>query len=139
MAVRDEGNYEVGYGRPPKQTRFKPGQSGNPNGRRKKVKGSGELLQEVLNSTVIITEKGVQRRVSHQMVVFKVLVANAMKGQARASAQLFKLMQTYGMLDRLPRELNEMVIKFVGANSEKEYASVEEMLVDEGRNVSKVR
>ena len=26
----DEPDYEVGYGRPPKATRFKPGQSGNP-------------------------------------------------------------------------------------------------------------
>ena len=27
--------YEVGYGKPPKDTRFKPGQSGNPSGRPK--------------------------------------------------------------------------------------------------------
>ena len=25
--------YEVGYGKPPKQSQFQPGQSGNPNGR----------------------------------------------------------------------------------------------------------
>lgn len=28
--------YEVGYGRPPKATQFKPGQSGNPKGRPRK-------------------------------------------------------------------------------------------------------
>ena len=28
-----EGDYEVGYGKPPKHSRFKPGQSGNPKGR----------------------------------------------------------------------------------------------------------
>ena len=31
--------YEVGYGKPPKATRFKPGKSGNPGGR---PKGSGK-------------------------------------------------------------------------------------------------
>jgi hypothetical protein len=30
-----ERNYEVGYGKPPKHTQFKKGQSGNPKGRRK--------------------------------------------------------------------------------------------------------
>ena len=29
----DETDYEVGYGKPPKHTQFKRGQSGNPNGR----------------------------------------------------------------------------------------------------------
>ena len=29
---KPDGNYEVGYGRPPKHTRYKPGQSGNPAG-----------------------------------------------------------------------------------------------------------
>jgi hypothetical protein len=29
----DDPPYQVGYGRPPKSTQFKPGQSGNPRGR----------------------------------------------------------------------------------------------------------
>ena len=33
-----EGNHEVGYGKPPKHTRFKPGQSGNSKGRPKGVR-----------------------------------------------------------------------------------------------------
>ena len=32
---KDKRDYEIGYGKPPKQTRFKPGQSGNPRGRPK--------------------------------------------------------------------------------------------------------
>jgi len=30
--------YEIGYGNPPKHTRFRPGRSGNPAGRRKGVR-----------------------------------------------------------------------------------------------------
>ena len=33
-----ENGYEVGYGRPPKDSQFRPGQSGNPAGRRKGVR-----------------------------------------------------------------------------------------------------
>ena len=34
----DQIGYEVGYGRPPQHTQFRPGQSGNPAGRRKGVR-----------------------------------------------------------------------------------------------------
>jgi hypothetical protein len=33
MPRDNEGDYEVGYGKPPRDTRFKRGQSGNPRGR----------------------------------------------------------------------------------------------------------
>ncbi len=32
---KSPSGYQVGYGKPPAQTRFKQGQSGNPNGRPK--------------------------------------------------------------------------------------------------------
>jgi hypothetical protein len=39
------GKYEVGYGKPPKDTQFKPGQSGNPKGYKKHVKSLKTLRQ----------------------------------------------------------------------------------------------
>jgi hypothetical protein len=38
MAKHTKNDVEVGYGKPPKGTRFKKGQSGNPSGRPKKGK-----------------------------------------------------------------------------------------------------
>lgn len=38
-AIPDRKPYQVGHGKPPEATRFKPGQSGNPKGR---PKGSGK-------------------------------------------------------------------------------------------------
>jgi hypothetical protein len=37
-AKGDSGDYQVGYGKPPKHTQFKPGKSGNPQGRPKGTK-----------------------------------------------------------------------------------------------------
>ena len=35
--MENNKNYEIGYGKPPKNTRFTKGRSGNPAGRKKKV------------------------------------------------------------------------------------------------------
>ena len=41
-------SYEVGYGRPPKQSQFKRGQSGNPSGTRRKTSSIAEDLRPPL-------------------------------------------------------------------------------------------
>ncbi len=41
-------NYDVGYGRPPKQFRFQPGQSGNPSGINRKTSSIAADLREPL-------------------------------------------------------------------------------------------
>ena len=40
--------YEVGYGRPPKATRFKPGKSGNPGGRPEGLRASKSRIADVV-------------------------------------------------------------------------------------------
>ena len=44
-----ERDYEVGYGKPPRHTRFTKGQSGNPRGRPPGAKNLKTLLSEALN------------------------------------------------------------------------------------------
>lgn len=49
------GDYEVGYGKPPKGSQWKPGQSGNPKGRRKNrndfLREAAEILSEPVKAT----------------------------------------------------------------------------------------
>lgn len=45
----DGDDEDVGYGKPPKRTRFKPGQSGNPKGRPKRAKGKHQLLVDAID------------------------------------------------------------------------------------------
>jgi len=44
--TRPDVAYEVGYGKPPKQTRFAAGKSGNPKGRPKGAKNKRPLLNK---------------------------------------------------------------------------------------------
>ncbi len=85
------GDYEVGYKNPPKQTRFKKGQSGNPNGRPKGTKDLKAELMEELQELILVTEGGSRRTVSKQRAMLKSLTAKAVQGDARAATILVNL------------------------------------------------
>jgi hypothetical protein len=87
MADRD---YPVGFGRPPRHTRFKPGESGNPHGRPKGAKNIATALEQELNAQVTITERGKRRRVSKRTLIAKRLVNGAAEGEMKAMAVLFQ-------------------------------------------------
>ena len=57
MSTNDKGgkpeNYIVGYGKPPDHTQFKPGQSGNPHGRRKGSKNYRTIVGEIMSCLIL--------------------------------------------------------------------------------------
>ena len=53
-----------GWGRPPKLTRWKPGQSGNPKGRPRPKKNQSTFLQETLERKLQIEERGEVRTIT---------------------------------------------------------------------------
>jgi hypothetical protein len=94
MPRDDEGDYEVGYGKPPHHTRFKTGQSGNPRGRPSGAKNLSTLLNEALNEpVVVVTENGGRKRISKRQASFKQLVNEAAKGNWRALKLLVDILQ----------------------------------------------
>jgi hypothetical protein len=72
--------YEVGYGRPPVHTRFKPGQSGNPKGRPKGSKSPKAVLEEVLARPITIIEGGRRRTIKQVEAILMALAAKALRG-----------------------------------------------------------
>lgn len=74
---------KVGYAQPPKDTQFKPGQSGNPAGRPKGRRNFKTELFEELNETVEITERGVKKKVTIQRALIKTLLAKAAAGHEK--------------------------------------------------------
>jgi hypothetical protein len=81
----------VGYRKPPMATRFKPGVSGNPNGRRKGSKNLKTLIKEALTAKVVIQEGSKSRQVSKFEGVILRQLQNALKGNDRAAMAVFKM------------------------------------------------
>jgi hypothetical protein len=84
-------NHKVGYGHPPESTRFKKGQSGNPQGRPKGSLNLFTLLVRTLREKVIITENGKRKTVTKFHAVIKQLVNKAASGDLRALHELLIL------------------------------------------------
>jgi Family of unknown function (DUF5681) len=108
-----KGDYEVGYGRPPKATRFKPGRSGNPRGRPRQSQNGRTLLQQELDEVVLVNEGGIPRRMSKRQAFFKTLVNRALKERGSADL-LMKTMERYDLL-KLEQVPTCMRIEFVRA------------------------
>jgi len=85
-------DYEVGFGRPPRHTQFKPGESGNPKGRPKGTKNLATDLSEELAEKIVVNEGGKQLKISKQRAMIKSLLAKALKGDTRAATVLLKLL-----------------------------------------------
>lgn len=90
MTDRDEDN-AVGYGKPPKEYRFKKGQSGNPKGRPKGSLNFDNDVDDILRQPMTISENGDARTVSSQKAALLRLRTKALKGDPRALDRLLTL------------------------------------------------
>ena len=84
-------DYEIGKGRPPKSTQFKPGQSGNPKGRPKGKRNFATELEEILTAPVPISENGRRRKVTSRMAALMKLRKKALEGDGRALDRYLEL------------------------------------------------
>ena len=94
-----DGDYEVGYGRPPKATRFRPGRSGNPKGRPKAVQRPADILRKRLNRTVVVQEHGQKRRMTFWEVILGGVVNDAARRDPKAIQMLLSLMRQLNLAE----------------------------------------
>ena len=93
MTYDDERDYEVGYGKPPRHTRFELGRSGNPQGRPGGSKNLLTLLNEALKEPVIVVENGRRRKITKRQAIITQLVNQSAKADWRATKILLDILQ----------------------------------------------
>lgn len=98
-----QGSYDVGYGKRPTETRFRPGQSGNPRGRPKGWKNqratlSTERLKDIILEeayrTIKVNDGDRQVSVPMAQAIVRSLAVGAAKGNTRAERLFAELLAT---------------------------------------------
>lgn len=99
-------DYDVGYRKPPKHTRFRKGRSGNPSGRPKEARNLKTELEEELQELISVKEGGVPLIITKQRAMLKRLTAGAVQGDTKAATLLINMINRLLHEDE-PEELSE--------------------------------
>jgi len=94
--------YEVGFGKPPAASRFRPGQSGNPKGRPKQHRNLRTELEATLAQMVTIRVGDHTRKVTKLTALTQSVANSALKGDAKALSALIVLMRACGLIEPAP-------------------------------------
>jgi Family of unknown function (DUF5681) len=89
--LSNNDDYEVGYRKPPKASRWRKGQSGNRRGRRKSTRNFKTELTDELGEIISIRERGVARKITKQRALIKAMTAKAVQGDPRAANILINM------------------------------------------------
>jgi hypothetical protein len=112
-----DGDYKVGYRKPPKTHQFTPGQSGNPRGRPKGSKNLAADLREELSERIPVVENGKPRTLTKQRALLKAQVAKAISGDVRAAQTIVNMVAAYftdnaeSQTDKPPSPEDEEIIR----------------------------
>lgn len=90
---KPSSDYEVGFGKPPLHTRFKPGQSGNPKGRKKKSETMNDVVRRVFEEKVKIRDANGSRSVPALEVLVRCLKREAINGKVASAKTLMPLVR----------------------------------------------
>lgn len=88
-----QADYEVGFGKPPRETQFKKGQSGNPTGRPRQARALKTDLLDILDIEVAVSLPSGPERMTMQRAMTLSLGAKAAKGDVRAAQAIIKLIE----------------------------------------------
>lgn len=102
MSIKDkkanDDTYQVGYGRPPKQSQFKPGQSGNRKGRPRKRESLRSIIRKLGEETASISTENGEIKMTYTEWILRAVRQRAMKGDNRATSIFVQLwLDAHGM------------------------------------------
>src|SRR5882757_10680505 len=82
---------QVGYRKPPRHSRFRKGQSGNPRGRPKGSQSAARLARSILNEKIVIRENGERRWITRREAMLKQLANKGIMGDLRSIREVLNL------------------------------------------------
>jgi hypothetical protein len=92
--MRDDDS--IGYGHPPKHTRFKKGQSGNPNGRPKGSMNLAAIMKRELSQRVVVTMNGHRKTITKGEAALCQLTNKAASGDPKALLVMVQIERIFG-------------------------------------------
>jgi uncharacterized protein DUF5681 len=131
MTREDDDDDRVGYGKPPKRTRFRPGQSGNPRGRSRAVdfKDWENPIQKYMLEPMTVTIKGKKEKVPVVDALIKTAIRRALEG---CTKHLKVLLDGSGGLKALIQEQKRQKTKADEELIEQARRELDKWLPDEG-------
>lgn len=131
MAKKSE--YTVGYGKPPKSGQFQKGQSGNPKGRPKGRKAIMTIAEDVLRKKITVKEGGKTKRICKVEGVFSQVTNDALRGDARATDQVLKLVNALSMVSAQTEPQDDGTLPDEAANAAliRDYLALIDISLDE--------
>jgi hypothetical protein len=87
---------KTGYRRPPTESQFKKGVSGNPKGRPKGSSNFKTLLEKELAQKIVVTENGRRKSLTRLQAVVKRLVAGGLQGDQKQLLALVEVLRRMG-------------------------------------------
>ena len=91
------GDYEVGYGKPPVAGRFKPGQSGNPRGRKKGALDTKTYYEQAASAKVSVKVGNREVRMTKIEAAIHQTINKAAKGDLRALVHTLEELKRLGI------------------------------------------
>lgn len=85
--------YELGFAKPPKNSQFKKGQSGNPKGRPKGSVNTMKLIETELDEKIYVKEGNKQITLTKQQAIIKQIINKALKGDTKSSLFMVDVMK----------------------------------------------
>ena len=99
---------EVGYGKPPRQHQFRPGQSGNPKGRPKGSRNESTILRQILEHKISVRgQDGRVRKISVMEGIHRKVADDALKGNIKAASFLFNRYAALVSGELQPQDMSE--------------------------------
>ena len=92
------GDYDVGYGRPPKEHQFPNKTSGNLKGRPKSGKSGSSDISALLNEPVKVKSGGKERHMSPFEAVFRQLAKRAVDGHLASNLKFIRICEESGVI-----------------------------------------